>query len=305
MATLAIAGLYNLETNLGIQGFPLPYYPVCFPFHQIQQSHAGVGYNLSCALHRLGHQIQFASLIAADSAGRALRQELATTGLATDWLLDSLTATAQSVILVAPDGRRQIHCDLKDIQDTAYPTTHLESALTGAELLICGNINFARPFLQAARQRQLPIACDVQVLHQFDDDYNRDFLQASQILFLSHEALPCPAADAIPALQARYPAQIIVIGLGADGALLGERGRELQHVPAQQLRPVVNTVGAGDALMAAFVDQYLRTDDARLALNRAVQYAGWKVGASGATQGLLTQQQFEQLYQTGSLAESQ
>lgn len=297
MARIAVAGLYNLETNLAIEGFPLHYYPVCFPFHQIQSCHAGVGYNLSRALNLLGHQVRFASLIAADNIGQELRRELKAIGLDGRFVLDNLSATAQSVILVAPDGRRQIHCDLKDIQQQSYPAADSATLLDGVDWLIAGNIHFARPLLAQAQQRQIPIACDVQVLSQFDDDYNRDFLQASQLLFLSHEALPCSAQDAVYALQQRYPAQIIVIGLGAEGALLAERDQRLQHVPAAQLRPVVNTVGAGDALMAAFVDQYLRTQNAHLALSRAVQYAGWKVGSHGATQGLLNQQEFEQLYQ--------
>ena len=292
MARIAVAGLYTLETNLRMEGFPLPYYPVTFPFHGITQAHAGVGLNVAVALAGLGHEVAFASLIGQDEPGDNLLAALPRFGLGGQFVARTASATSQSVILVAPDGSRQIHCDLKDLQDNHYPPEQLAGLLDGADLAVVCNINFARPLLQAANDRRIPIATDVHALSDFDDAYNRDFLAAAQILFLSHERLPCLPEQAVDALRARFDPRIIVVGLGADGALLSERGKAAVHIPTLAPRGVANTIGAGDALFSAFVDQYTAGLPPTQALQRACLFAGWKVGESGATNGLMQAGEF-------------
>lgn len=123
-----------------------------------------------------------------------------------------------------------------------------------------------------------------------DDCYNRDYMAAADILFLSHEKLPCRPEQAIAELRRRYHTRLIVVGLGGGGALLAEGSQHVIHLPAARLqRPIVNTIGAGDALFSAFVDQYLRLGTAATALARAQVYAAWKIGSNGAAEGLLDQ----------------
>ncbi|WP_374512074.1 carbohydrate kinase family protein [Niveibacterium sp.] len=292
MARIAVAGLYTLETNLRIEGFPLPYYPVTYPFHGITQAHAGVGLNVGVALTGLGHDVRLATLIGQDEPGDNLLAALPRFGLGGGHVARIASATSQSVILVAPDGNRQIHCDLKDLQENHYPQEKIDGLLTDAALAVVCNINFARPLLAAARERGIPIATDVHALSDFDDAYNRDFMAAADILFLSHEQLPCAPQEAIAALRSRFDPRILVVGLGANGALLSERGADTVHVPAVAPHGVVNTIGAGDALFSAFIDQTLRGTRAPLALRNAALFAGTKISQSGATCGLMNAPRF-------------
>nr|MBP7635681.1 carbohydrate kinase family protein [Candidatus Ozemobacteraceae bacterium] len=116
------------------------------------------------------------------------------------------------------------------------------------------------------------------------------------ILFMSHEGLPCPPEAFAAELLGRFPARFLVIGLGVEGALLAERGRPPKRVPAVTPRPVVNSIGAGDALFAAFLDGWLRYGDAAAALARAVFYAGWKIGDNGGAAGLMTAAELDSRY---------
>lgn len=293
MARIAIAGLYTLETNVAIPGFPLNYTPVNFAFHGIQQCHAGVGYNLAVALTRLDNTVRFATIVGEDEIGQHARHALVAEGIGPQFLVNLPGATSQSVILVAPDGTRQIHCDLKNLQETAYPSDILPEVLGEADAVIACNINFARPLLDQAHGQL--IATDVHTLSQFDDAYNRDFMAASDILFLSHEALPMSPEACLSELHRRYGSEVIVIGLGAQGVIFSEKGAPAKALRSRPQRPVINTIGAGDALFASFIDQYLRTGDVRRSLINAQIYAGWKIGESGATKGLLTQSQLAAL----------
>jgi acarbose 7IV-phosphotransferase len=272
-----------------LDGFPLDYYSVCYPFFGIQTRVSGVGFNLAAALTRLGNQVDFASLISADDNGMLARKALAAEGVPDGLVLSQAAATAQSVILYDPDGRRQIHVDLKDIQDLRYPENIARDAVKKCDLAILSNINFSRNLIPIAREAGVPIATDVHALAGFEDDYNRDFMEAAEILFLSDESLPGAPEAAAEALLARYETiDLLVIGLGEKGALLVNRvDGVLKRFPAVFTRPVVNTIGAGDALLAAFLDRYLKTRDPTLAMDAALVFASYKVGEKSAGEGFL------------------
>ena len=289
MSRFFVAGLINLETTLAVDGFPLPYFPVRYPFFGIQTTVSGVGYNITKALSTLGNQVDFASLIGTDDNGDLVRKALKADGIGDDLILSTQDETAQSVIIYDPKGKRQIHTDLKDIQDTAFPLSRAEDALSQADLAVICNINFARPLLQAAKDAGKWVATDVHALSSLDDDYNLDYLEAADILFLSDEALTDPPETVIRRIFKRFAPKIVVIGLGAEGALLGvRRDGFVGRFPAVHTREVVNTIGAGDALFSAFLDRFLRTQDPYQAIRQASIFASYKIGEKGAAQGFLT-----------------
>ena len=289
MSRFFVAGLINLETTLAVDGFPLPYFPVRYPFFGIQTTVSGVGYNITKALSTLGNQVDFASLIGTDDNGDLVRKALKADGIGDDLILSTQDETAQSVIIYDPQGKRQIHTDLKDIQDTAFPLSRAEDALSQADLAVICNINFARPLLQAAKDAGKWVATDVHALSSLDDDYNLDYLEAADILFLSDEALTDPPETVIRRIFKRFAPKIVVIGLGAEGALLGvRRDGFVGRFPAVHTREVVNTIGAGDALFSAFLDRFLRTQDPYQAIRQASIFASYKIGEKGAAQGFLT-----------------
>ncbi len=85
-----------------------------------------------------------------------------------------------------------------------------------------------------------------------------------------------------------YPAEILVIGLGAQGALLAvRRDGFIGRLPAVHLRPVVNSIGAGDVLFSCFLHEYISQPDPYRALQRAQVFVAYKIGSAGAAQGFL------------------
>ncbi|NUQ37765.1 MAG: carbohydrate kinase family protein [Caldilineales bacterium] len=288
MAVILVCGLINLETTLRVEGFPVAYTPVQYPFFGVRSTVAGVGYNLAAALTRLGHEVRLLSLVGQDQAGALAQAALAAAGIAAAGVLATLPQTAQSVILYDGAGRRMIYTDLKDIQEQRYPGAGFAQALAGCDLAVLCNINFARPFLAAARARGVPVATDVHAIADLEDAYNADFMAAADILFMSHERLPCPAAEWAARVQARYDPAVIGVGLGGEGALLACRGQGPRVIPAVFTRPVVNTIGAGDALFAAFLHGVLSGEEAPAAMAGAVVFASYKIGAVGAAEGFLS-----------------
>jgi ribokinase len=297
MHTIFVSGLINVETTVKVDGFPIEYAPVRYPFFGVRSTVSGVGYNVAKALTTLGDQVRFASLVGRDLAGGMVAQALRGEGVPDAFVLARLEQTPQSAILYDDTGRRQINTDLKDIQEQTYPHDYFEQAIGGCGLAVLCNINFSRPLLAEARRRGIPIATDVHAIADLDDPYNRDFMAAADILFMSHERLPCPPAEWARRLQERYRTPIVVVGLGAEGALLALREEGvIERLPAVHTRPVVGTIGAGDALFAAFVHGYTAGDTPSTALGRAITFASYKIGAASAAEGFLDASALDRLH---------
>ncbi|MCD4753266.1 MAG: carbohydrate kinase family protein [Anaerolineaceae bacterium] len=297
MPKVLVAGLINIETTLKVDSFPIPYFPVTAPLFGIQTTVSGVGYNLAKAFQTLGNPVDFLSMIGTDEELNAqlVRSVLAKEHIAGDLVLNRLSQTPQSVILYDPSGKREIYSDLKDIIETEYPIEDFRNAIKEAELLALCSINFARPILDEARCSGKLIATDVHVLRDPYDEYNADYMRAADILFLSDEGLPSPPEKFIQTLYDIYHNKIIVIGLGAKGALLYEgRKRFMALVPAVDTRPVISTIGAGDALFTSFCHCYLKSGDSLNALRRAVVFASYKIGVAAASEGYLTDEELEE-----------
>lgn len=299
ISRVLVSGLINIETTLKVEGFPVTYAPARYPFFGVQSSVSGVGYNLARAFTRLGDTVRFLSLIGQDIAAQQVQAALQADGIPGDDVLACLERTAQSVILYDGDGKRAIFTDLKDVQEQIYPPERFRAALAGCDLAVLCNINFSRPMLALAQQAGVPIATDVHAIASLEDDYNRDFMQAAEILFMSDERLPIPPEAWARAVLARFKAEVVVIGLGEKGALLAtRRDGLLTRLPAVRTRAVVSTIGAGDALFSAFLHTYLRTRDPLLSLRKAMVYASYKIGAASAADGLLDAAGLEALYRS-------
>jgi sugar/nucleoside kinase (ribokinase family) len=294
---ILVSGLINIETTVRVDGFPVEYTPVRYPFFGVNATVSGVGYNVAKALTGLGHDVRFLSMIGQDLDSKIVYEQLHLDGIPHGFVIQAPEQTARSVILYDPDGRRLINVDLKDLQERVYPETLFDQAAFDVSLAVLCNINFTRPFLQRLGERGVPIATDVHAISNLDDDYNRDYMAAATILFMSHELLPLSPEDWIRALWDRYGTEIVVVGMGPEGALLGvRRDGLLARFPAVQTRPVVNTIGAGDALFSAFVHVYHQTADPVLAIKKAVVFASYKIGEAGAAQGFLSAAALDELY---------
>ena len=296
MARILVSGLINIETTLKIDGFPIEYTPVRYPFNGVHSSVSGVGYNQSKALTKLGHQVDFLSLIGRDLAGGQVRAALTSNGVSDANIISQIEHTPQSVIIYDESGRRQINVDLKDIQEQVYPQERFEQAMQKSDLLALCNVNFSRPMLKMAKEAGKLISTDVHTIGDLHDDYNSDFMAAANILFMSDQHLPLPPEEWVQALFKTYQNDIVVIGLGAQGALLAVRkDRFIGRFPAVQVRPTVNTIGAGDALFSSFLHGYLQTGDPYMSIQRAIIFAGYKIGGISAADGFLSASELDEL----------
>lgn len=141
------------------------------------------------------------------------------------------------------------------------------------------NINFSRALLIEAKKRQVPIATDVHVVDDVNDDYNKDFMKYADILFLSNEKITGREKEFVSKLAKTYNNEIIVVGMGDKSALIYVREyEEMKMFSAVHARKVVSTIGAGDSLFSAFIYFYCKNHDPYDALKNATVFASYKIG---------------------------
>ena len=272
MAEILVSGLLNVETSAKVRGFPINYYPIDYAFFGVNTAPGGVGFNLASALKRLGSGITLCGLLADDFGGRYVLSELEARGISADAVERTLSETPSSVVLYDESGRRQVYCDLKDIQERAYEFD--PSLINKADIVAATNINFSRPLLKLAKAAGKKLATDVHVLSDIGDGYNREFMEVADILFLSHEGIWGDRRAFISALDRSENRFIEMPAFRADAA--------------------VNTVGAGDALFAAFLNYYGKGFSPEDALERAQMFAAMKIRVSGAARGFSTEAEIEE-----------
>ena len=85
-------------------------------------------------------------------------------------------------------------------------------------------------------------------------------------------------------------AKNVIVSLGGDGALLVGEGRKPLHLQAPQGK-VVNTVGAGDSLVAGFIDEYTNSGNIAHAFRKGIATGS----ASAFSEGLATKEEVEAL----------
>jgi sugar/nucleoside kinase (ribokinase family) len=246
-------------------------------------AHTGHGVALGC--HLLGLNAGLVDVIGDDPEGARIRRTYQELGLPLRVALHP-SGTRRSVNLVSPDGRRLSLYDARHPAGLRVDPDLWRPVIRQAAHVHVSIMDFARDALGDAIAADRSISTD---LHDWDgrNDHHKDFATASDIVFVSASALP---PDGVDWILANGRAEVVVAMAGADGSYLHVRGEEVRHFPAIAFpdRPVVDTNGAGDAYVAAFLARYL--DGAPWSdAARAGTIAGtWACGSPGTHTNLIT-----------------
>ena len=202
--------------------------------------------------------------------------------------------TSESVILAEKNGKRKIYCDLKNLQDiNDYPS--LDVDFSKYDIAMLANINFNRGLIAKAKAQGCKIATDVHVLFGVNDEFNQQFMENADILFMSNEAFVGHEGNFLKAVYERFHCPIIVCGCGENGALcyLGDVD-EYYFESARAPHGIVDSTGAGDALFSCFLYFYNQGYNIPTTLKYAVTFAGLSVGAKGGSNGFVSEEELKQ-----------
>jgi ribokinase len=295
MNNILVCGLTNIESTVKINNFPIEYSPVEYSFFRLNSTVSGVGYNIVKALRTLGDNPYFFSIIGSDIYKNIILDDLQKDKIDTQYVLPLLEQTVQSTILYNND-KRKIILDLKNIQETKYPIKYIDEIMSKIDIGIICNINFSRDFLRILKENGKIIATDVHVLDDINDNYNKDFIEYSDIIFLSNENISGNEETFIKQLVQKYNNKIIVVTMGENGLLIYTKEKaETRHFPSVRTREIVNSIGAGDALFSCFIHYYNKTKDVYYSIKMATVFASYKIGENGGSKGFLSEKELQEI----------
>ncbi len=283
-------GSVNVETSLDVGDFPVQYQPFSDSLNKINQTVAGVAFNHSAALHALGNDVLLTAVIGQDPIGRHVLSQINTLPRVT-CLPTYVQRTSQTVVLHDRLGRRELFLDRADTDTSTLPHDAVQR-VSQCAITMFSNHRMCKMPIARARELGIAAVADVHAMKSLDNEHDRHFCENADVLFCSDALVHTNKEQWLSALAANFDIPIVILGMGAAGSLMTtDQGLTIQLVPAYDMGPVRSTVGAGDALAAAFVDGLHRGIDPLTSLHRASVFAGHKVGTVGGSSGFLSDQE--------------
>ena len=234
------------------------------PAHQVSGGSAG---NTAAGVAALGGRAGFIGQVAPDQLGEFYRHDLTSTGV--EFVTPAAEVgqpTARSMILVTPDGHRTMNTFLGAAQH--LPKSALDEAqIRGAAILYLEGYLWDPETPRYAMVRAIEIArdagrkvaftlSDTFCVDRHRDSFN-DLIDSGRIDILFANQAEIEALAGVPHLETAVAAvagkvDTLVVTRSEDGALATRAG-ERADVPAEPIRALVDTTGAGDLFAAGFL----------------------------------------------------
>jgi acarbose 7IV-phosphotransferase len=275
-----VVGGVGIDTIVEVPALPLPgadSLPV--PPIRSYLGNTGNGVVRGCAA--LGLRTLLADAIGADPEGDRIRAAYAADGLATAFAT-APAGTRRSVVLVDPAGRRTSLYDARDPAGWRPDPAPWAAALPRARHVHVSIMDWARAALADAVAAGRPTSTD---LHDWDGAaaYHRDFAYGADLVFLSATRLAGRVDEVLAGILDRGRATVAVATDGARGSRVAVRGGSWLSVPAVTLpdRPVLDSNGAGDSYVAAFLATRLAGGSVAAAARAGSVAGAWACGTRG------------------------
>lgn len=271
-----------------------------FHVDPIEVTTGGIVCNTGIGLARLGLTVAGASLVGHDPWGELIRQRLVAEGLDAGGIeAASGHATSTTAVLIDPSGERSFahHVGACAVLDLAW-IRKLLPHLARADWVILGYAGLLpalEPDLAAAvaalHERGCRVALETGGAGGRLDDVAPALPQVALYVPSLDEAASQTGRDDPRGIIARYrelgATGIVGVKLGSRGTLLSPAVGEVLEIPCLPApAPVVDTTGAGDALLAGLVAGLVRGMPPRDACLLGAANAACCVTAAGATAGL-------------------
>jgi fructokinase len=262
------------------------------------QQPGGAPFNVAVHLHQLGQPVELISRVGDDELGRELLAFIESKGLSTAHVQQGHTHLTGVVKANVDDANEVVY---KIVQPVAWDYIQYEPALAElvaqADVLVYGSLVARQAgsretlyrLLENARFRVFDV--NLRPPH-YTKEITKYLLDKSHLVKMNHHELAeimewfgrGPVHDRAEAMQwlaERYQLQAVCVTCGADGAMLWTGGR-LYRAPGLPVQ-VRDTIGSGDAFLAALLKGWLAAEEPEAMLRFACAAGALVATHQGAT----------------------
>lgn len=249
---ILVVGGVGIDTIVRVPSLPLAMADsIHVPAVRDYVAHTGNGVALGS--HALGRTTKLIDFIGADPQAAQILARYAERGLDFSYIVHP-SGTRRSVNLVDPAGRRLSLYDGRHPNDLAMPREFYLPLLERSRHMHLSIMPWARALYDDALRLGVSVSTD---LHDWDgvNSYYHDFAYRSDLVFLSAANLKGEHERVMREVLERGRASIVIAMAGAAGSYLLTRDEPAVRFAgvAGLARPIVDSNGAGDAYVAAFL----------------------------------------------------
>jgi fructokinase len=262
------------------------------------QQPGGAPFNVAVHLHQLGQRVELISRVGDDDLGRELLDFITSKGLSTAHVQQGKTHLTGVVKANVDDANEVVY---KIVQPVAWDYIQYESELaelvTAADVLVYGSLAARQAGTRETLYRLLESAkfkvFDVNLRPpHYTKEVTKYLLSKADLVKMNHHELAeimgwfgfesvDDRAQAMSWLAQRFALQAVCVTCGAGGALLWTNG-QLYHSPGLVVE-VCDTIGSGDAFLAALLRGWLTGEEPAAALRFACAAGALVATHQGAT----------------------
>ncbi len=253
----------------------------------------GAPLNVALHLHALDHPVQMVSRIGDDVLGKEALRRIEQRGMSTNLVQrDDTHQTGFVRVELTNEGVPDYEIVEPVAWDFIELTSGLQEAAAAADVVVFGSLaqrnRVSRDTICSLLDTDLMGVFDVNLRPPHDTwPTVRASLQAATIVKMSEEELDPilrwaelhKASDPLAAFASHFSCDLLCITRGSNGALLWRDGQTHEH-PGFSVE-VADTVGVGDAFLAALLHGVLKgsdTEDLLPFANRVAAYVATQVG---------------------------
>lgn len=249
---ILVVGGVGIDTIVRVPSLPLALADsIHVPAVRDYVAHTGNGVALGS--HALGRKTKLIDFIGADPQAAQILARYAERDLDFSYIVHP-SGTRRSVNLVDPTGRRLSLYDGRHPNDLAMPRDFFLPLLERSAHMHLSIMPWARELYDDALRLGVSVSTD---LHDWDgvNSYYHDFAYRSDLVFLSAANLKGEHERVMRDVLERGRASVVIAMAGAAGSYLLTRDEPVLRFAgvAGLARPIVDSNGAGDAYVAAFL----------------------------------------------------
>jgi fructokinase len=255
----------------------------------------GAPMNVAFHLKKLGVEPQLITAVGKDQNGASLLDHLSKNGISSGSVQQSVLPTGTVDVQLDQEGKASYRINSPVAWDTIQYDPRWEEAVKGADALVFGTLACRNEVSRKTLLRLLKSA-SLRILDMnlrpphFETEILNELLHQTDMLKINDEELLYlktsfnqPGADlkTLEYIGREFSIRSICVTMGAKGALLWTADRVTYH-PGYRIT-VKDTVGSGDAFLAAFIHGLLNGYPHEQILRRANATGAVVAGKSGAT----------------------
>lgn len=262
----------------------------------------GAPFNVACHLGALGLDAQFASCVGDDELGREIRRRVIRKGIQDNLLqIHPDLATGFVVVELSPEGVPTFEILAPSAWDAIQPTAELLGAARESDAIVYGTLAQRSTITRATLRQLWGAAPEAGTKPMFVYDVNfrppfvdraivEESLKRADVVKLNDVELeaigewlgyPEDEQQAARALRDQFNCSIVCVTRGQRGAALLHDDRWYEDEGFRI--DVADTVGAGDAFLAALLEGLFKRTEPQLLVRRANAVGGLVASRRGAT----------------------